>query len=194
MRPYAAALATVMTLASVSASAVEALEPIYVLSAAAYRLPPGTPIAVVELAGGSTVEIVLLEDEAPLTAAHFVNLAERQTYNGTVWNRVVPGFVVQGGALSAVGRFDETPAPEREINDEVCTRGAVFLARTVIPEGADGYRYAETLGDQFCVLLNDALYLNDDFTVFGRVISGVELLDDVEEMEPITSVRVVRVP
>jgi cyclophilin family peptidyl-prolyl cis-trans isomerase len=194
MRPFAAALAVTTALASVSVSAVEELEPIHVLSAAAYKLPPGTAIAVVELVNGSVVEIALLEDAAPLATAHFASLAERRFYDETVWNRVVADFVVQGGAPAAVGRSDEAPAPEPESNDEVCTRGAVFLARSVIPERDEGYRYAETVGDQFCILLDDAFYLNDDFTVFGRVVSGMGLLDDVEEMEPIVSVRVVRVP
>ena len=194
MRPFAAALAIAIALAYVPASAAEEPEPIYVLSAAAYRLPPGTPIAVVELGSGYTVEIALLEGAAPLAAAHFADLAERGFYDETVWNRVVRGFVVQGGAPAAVGRTDEAPAPEPEVNDEACTRGAVFLARNVIAKGAEGYRYDETLGDQFCILLEDAFYLNDDFTVFGRVVSGIELLDDVEEREPIVSVRVIRVP
>ena len=194
MRPFAVALGVAIAVASVSVLAAEELEPIYVLSAAAYKLPPGTAIAVVELRNGSAVEIALLEDEAPLATAHFTSLAERRFYDETVWNRVVAGFVVQGGASEAVGRPHETPAPEPESNDEVCTRGAVFLARSVVPEGAGGYRYGETLGDQFCILLKDAFYLNDDFAVFGRVVSGMELLDDVEEREPIVSVRVVRVP
>lgn len=170
------------------------LEPIYVLSASAYRLPAGTPVALIDLGDGSTVELVLLEDRAPRTTAHFITLADGGFYDGTVWNRVVPGFVVQGGAPWAVSRGDAVPAPEPEANDEVCSRGAICLARKIVPEGMEGYGYAETLGGQFCILLDDAPYLNDDFTVFARVLSGMEALDAVVEGDPIVNVRVVRVP
>jgi hypothetical protein len=143
MRPFAAVLAIATALAYVPASAAEEPEPIYVLSAAAYRLPPGTPIAVVELGSGYTVEIALLEGAAPLAAAHFADLAERGFYDETVWNRVVRGFVVQGGAPAAVGRTDEAPVPEPEANDEACTRGAVFLARNVIAKGIRACRFGD---------------------------------------------------
>ena len=190
----AVSVAFIATNGSPNDAEPESPEGVYIPGAAARRLPAGVPVAVIGLGDGSTVELLLLEDRAPLTVAHFTALADRHFYDGTVWNRVVPGFVVQGGAPAAVGRRNDPPMPEPEPNEELCSRGAVCLARKVIPEGAGGYRYAETLGDQFCILLGDALYLNDDFTVFATVPSGTDILDAVEEGDPIVSVTVVRVP
>jgi cyclophilin family peptidyl-prolyl cis-trans isomerase len=179
---------------AVGAVEAEDPEPIYILSAKAYRLPAGTYIAAIKLGDGSTIELALLEYTAPRTTEYFNDLISKRFYDNTAWNRVVPGFVVQGGAPIGVDRGIDVAVPEPESNDESCTRGAIFLARKVVPEGTEGYKYADTVGDQFCILLEDAPYLNDDFTVFGRVISGMELLDGVDEGEPIVSVRLVRVP
>jgi cyclophilin family peptidyl-prolyl cis-trans isomerase len=197
MRPFADVLAVIgivlAAFALVGESVATELETTYALSPAAHMLPAGTAVASIELSDGSTVEIALYERTTPRTAYHFIELAKRGFYDGTTWNRVVPGFVVQGGAAGVAGFLGEVQTPEPESNDVPCSRGAVFMARNVIPEEIEGYRYAETLGDQFCILLEDAFYLNDDFTVFGGVISGMGFLDDVEEDEPIVSVKVIYV-
>jgi cyclophilin family peptidyl-prolyl cis-trans isomerase len=199
MRPFAAVL--VMTVAAITpfgygADAVnfEVLEPINILSSAAYRLPAGTRVATIELGDGSTVEFALLDGTAPRTTEYFNEMAEKGFYDDTTWNRVVPGFVVQGGSIRTINGDGDTDVPEPESNGERCTRGAVFFARKVIPEETEGYRYTDTIGNQFCILLEDAPYLDDDFTVFGRVISGMETLDGLYEGEPIVSIRVVHVP
>jgi peptidyl-prolyl cis-trans isomerase B (cyclophilin B) len=199
MRPFVAVL--VITVAELTpfgygadAVGAEVLESINVLSSAAYRLSVGTRVVTIELGDGSTVEFALLDSTAPRTTEYFNEMIEKRFYDDTTWNRVVPGFVVQGGSPTAINSHGDTNAPELESNDERCTRGAVFFARKVIPEETEGYSYADTIGNQFCILLEDAPYLDDDFTVFGRVISGMETLDGVYEGEPIVSVRVVRVP
>lgn len=199
MRPFAAVLVLTVVMLTPFVYGTGAADPgvfesINVLSPAAYRLPAGTRVAAIELDNGSFVEFVLLDGTAPQTTEYFNAMIEKRFYDDTAWSRVVPGFVVQGGSPPATDGHGDTDAPEPESNDERCTRGAVFFARKVIPEETEGYRYADTIGNQFCILLEDAPYLDDDFTVFGRVISGMENLDDLDEGEPIVSVKVIRVP
>jgi hypothetical protein len=133
MRPCTAVLVVVAVILAPFGRAADAAEaedpkPIYILSATAYRLPAGTRVAAIELGDGSTIEFALLEDAAPWTTEYFNNLINKRFYDNTTWNRVVPGFVAQGGAPIGVNRGIDVAAPEPESNDESCTRGAIFLA------------------------------------------------------------------
>jgi cyclophilin family peptidyl-prolyl cis-trans isomerase/HEAT repeat protein len=138
----------------------------------------GAEIAFVTPRGSFTVELDF--EEAPATALSFYSLAKRGFFDGLVLHRVVPDFVVQTGDP----RGDGTGGPGYAIRDEInplrYLRGTVGMALS----GAD------TGGSQWFVALSRQPHLDGGYTVFGRVSSGMEILDLSEQDDPILWVRV----
>lgn len=146
------------------------------------RLYPGPPDMVIDptapySATISTnfgdIEVELLAAEAPLTVNNFVFLARDDYYDGVIIHRVVPGFVVQGGDPEGNGRG----GPGYEFADELdsersYTRGIVAMANS----GQD------TNGSQFFVMLAD-VDLPRDYTIFGQVTSGMEVVDAIAQVQ-----------
>jgi peptidyl-prolyl cis-trans isomerase B (cyclophilin B) len=141
------------------------------------------------------IELRLIPAAAPTTARNFLNLAATGAYDTTTFSRVVKNFVIQGGNLST--RAEMTPAlaarsrrtiPD-EPNDIKHVRGIVSMARPDTPNGAT---------TNFFILVSDAPYLDGSFAAFGRVTSGMEVVDainqaPVEDEKPVAPVRVKRV-
>ncbi|HYK87934.1 MAG TPA: peptidylprolyl isomerase, partial [Acidobacteriota bacterium] len=125
-------------------------------------------VAVMETTRG-TVEIELFREDAPLTSANFVSLANQGFYNGLSFMRVVPFFVVQGGDP----RNDQEGGPgytiRCEINLRPFERGSIGMALA----GKD------TGGSQFFITLAPQPHLDGGYTCFGRVISGMEVMDRI---------------
>ncbi len=164
------------------------------LSAAARELPAATKVAVMELTDGVVVEVQLLVDEAPKTAGNFIALVEDGFYDGIVFHRVVPDFVVQAGDATLVGR--ENPDIFLEIEPDVrkCVRGAVSMARLAGRDENTGEMiYGDTSPTQFFILKSDAARLDPDFCVFGVVVTGMDVVDAVEQGDVIERVRVLTV-
>ena len=141
-------------------------------------------------AGEIVVEVV--PEAAPETARNFLNLAATGTFDTTVFSRVVPGFVVQGGNLTT--REKVTPEllrrASRKVPDEPNeikhVRGVVSMARPAEANSATTH---------FFILLNDAPHLDGQFAAFGRVASGMEAVDKIAagELEGETPKAPVRV-
>ncbi|MGH7286478.1 MAG: peptidylprolyl isomerase [Myxococcota bacterium] len=140
---------------------------------------PATPrdVAVLDVEGFGEVRIELLADLAPVTAAHFAALARRDYYDGTTFHRVVPVFLVQGGdpltrdrdpRNDGVGGGKERVADERPSLSLV--RGIVALANTGV---------ANSAGAQFFILVSDARHLDGHYAVFGRVSTGMDVVDRI---------------
>jgi peptidyl-prolyl cis-trans isomerase B (cyclophilin B) len=164
------------------------------LSAEAKALPPGTKVAVLELEDGAAVEIQLLEDETPETAANFIRLVEDKFYDGIPFHRVVPDFVVQAGDATLVGR--ENPDISLEVEPDVreCLRGAVSMARLAHrDEYTDEVIYGATSPTQFFVLKKDSPHLDDNFCVFGVVVAGMGIVDGIEQGDLIKRIRILTV-
>ena len=159
------------------------------LSAEAQKLPPGTEVAVIEMPEG-VVQIELFTKETPKTAANFVELAEDEFYDGIRFHRVEPGFVVQAGDATLVGR--ENPAIEipAEPDKRKCIRGAVSMARAAVPGSKE---YGPTSPTQFFILTGDSPHLDPDFCVFGVVVSGMDVVDRIKRDDVIKRVRVLTV-
>ncbi len=159
------------------------------LSAEAQKLPLGTEVAVIEMPEG-VVQIELFTRETPKTAANFIKLAEEEFYDGIPFHRVEPGFVVQAGDATFVGR--ENPAIEipAEPDSRKCVRGAVSMARSY-DQGAD--EYGPTSPTQFFILTGDSPHLDPDFCVFGVVVSGMDVVDRIKRDDVIKRVRVLTV-
>lgn len=119
------------------------------------------------------IVVELLEDEAPNTVANFVSLIEKGFYNGLKFHRVVPDFVIQGGDPTGTGAGGPgyRIKCEAETNKTKHSRGVLSMAHA----GKD------TGGSQFFITHRATPHLDGKHTVFGRVISGVEIVDKVQQ-------------
>ena len=116
-----------------------------------------------------TIEFELLEELAPKTAENFATLAKRGYYDGIIFHRVVPGFVIQGGDPTGTG----TGGPGYQLPDEPVTlpysRGTVAMANAG----------PNTNGSQFFICLQDLPQLPPKYTIFGQVTSGLKAVDAI---------------
>jgi cyclophilin family peptidyl-prolyl cis-trans isomerase/HEAT repeat protein len=127
-----------------------------------------------------TIEIELDVIAAPLTSWNFLELARKGFYNGIAFHRVVPNFVAQAGDP----RGDGEGGPGRSIRDELhpapYLRGSVGMALS----------WADTGGSQFFIAHGPAPHLDGRYTLFGKVVSGMEVVDKIRQGDVITAVRV----
>jgi peptidyl-prolyl cis-trans isomerase B (cyclophilin B) len=137
-------------------------------------------VAVVETKFGKMV-IEFYGADAPKTVANFIKLAKDGYYNGTTFHRVIPGFMIQGGdpnSKSGDRSTHGTGGPgytvEAEIKQEH-KRGTVATARTGGPSNPE----KRSSGSQFFINVKDNSFLNGDYTVFGNVISGMDVADKI---------------
>jgi cyclophilin family peptidyl-prolyl cis-trans isomerase/HEAT repeat protein len=126
--------------------------------------------------------IQLRPDAAPLNVLSFVRLARRGYFNGIVWHRVVPNFVIQGGDPRGDGNGGPGYALRCEINQVPYERGAVGMALS----GKD------TGGSQWFVTHSPQPHLDGGYTVFGNVIQGLETVDKIARGDKIRRVRIIR--
>jgi len=108
--------------------------------------------------------------EAPLHCAAFIKLARAGFYDGLTFHRVVPGFVVQGGCPKGTGTGGPGYTLEAEFSDLPHVRGTVAMARAQDPDSA---------GSQFYICLDEARYLDREYTVFGQTTEGQDLVDAI---------------
>jgi cyclophilin family peptidyl-prolyl cis-trans isomerase len=129
------------------------------------------PRAVIELAKGGRIVFKFFPDAAPKTVANFIKLADAGFYNGLSFHRVVPGFVVQGGDPAGNGSGGPGYTIKAEFNDHLHLRGTVAMARASDPDSA---------GSQFYICLAPQPSLDHQYTVFGQVVEGDALLDQIQ--------------
>ncbi len=117
-------------------------------------------------------------DDAPRTVENFVKLAEKGFYDGVIFHRVIDGFMIQGGDPTGTGRggpgysFADEINPESELYQEGYKKGVVAMANAG----------PNTQGSQFFIMVSD-YPLPSDYTIFGRVISGQEVADEIATVE-----------
>jgi peptidylprolyl isomerase len=122
------------------------------------------------------VTIKLRPDLAPGHVARIKELVREGFYDGVVFHRVIPGFMAQGGDPSGTGRGgSDKPDLKAEFNDEPHVRGVVSMARTPNPDSANS---------QFFICLDDATFLDKQYTVWGQVSEGMENVDALPKGEP----------
>src|SRR5438093_1226880 len=123
-------------------------------------------------AGPVTVE--LHDEAAPKTVAHFRKLASDAFYDGLIFHRVIPDFMIQGGCPEGTGTGGPGYTFEDEINEHKVVRGALAMANA----GPD------TNGSQFFIVTADAApWLDGKHTVFGRVTDGMDAVDKIQSVE-----------
>jgi len=125
--------------------------------------------------GDITVE--LFDDIAPNHVKNFLDLAKKNFYNGTTFHRVIPGFMIQGGCPNTKPGASGAPGTggpgyniDAEFNDTEHRRGILSAARAADPNSA---------GCQFYVVVKDSLFLDNQYTAFGKVLSGMEAADQI---------------
>ena len=136
--------------------------------------------AVIRIAGRGAFGITLLPDEAPATVARFVTLARAGYYNGLTFHRVVPAFIVQGGSPGANEFVGDGPFLRDEIGLEPHVRGAASIST----------RGRDTGDAQIWFNLVDNPRLDHDYTVFGRVAAGADVLDRILECDVIERIEI----
>lgn len=138
-------------------------------------------IAVIETTLGS-IEAELYEKDAPKTVANFEGLAKQGYYNGVIFHRVVPGFVIQGGDPTGTGaggksfyghEFADELNPETKSYQEGYKKGVLAMAN----------RGPNTNTSQFFILLADQSWMPHNYTIFGKVIAGMDVVEKIGQVE-----------
>src|SRR3978361_2082880 len=121
-----------------------------------------------------TIEIELFDDDAPKTVENFKKLANEGFYNGVIFHRVIPDFMIQGGDPAGTGSGGPGYTFEDEFNDHKVVRGALAMANAG----------PNTNGSQFFIVTAEATpWLDGKHTVFGRATSGMDVVDAIEQVE-----------
>jgi peptidyl-prolyl cis-trans isomerase B (cyclophilin B) len=137
-------------------------------------------MVVIEMENGKTIEIELYPDIAPISCENFEKLVKQGFYDGLTFHRVIPGFMIQGGCPLGTG----TGGPGWQIkgefasngvkNDLKHTRGVLSMARSMMPNSA---------GSQFFIMHQDAPHLDGQYAAFGKVVSGMDAVDEIAATE-----------
>jgi cyclophilin family peptidyl-prolyl cis-trans isomerase len=120
------------------------------------------------------IAIELFDDEAPKTVGNFVGLARDGFYDGVIFHRVIPDFMIQGGDPTGTGTGGPGYTFEDEFNDRKVERGALAMANSG----------PNTNGSQFFIVTADACpWLDGKHTVFGRVTDGMDVVDEISGLD-----------
>ena len=134
------------------------------------------PIVTIKMHDGGVIKAELSPEIAPNTVNNFLSLVEKGFYNGLIFHRVIPGFMIQGGCpqgngtggpgYSIPGEF----AANGYTNDLRHTRGVLSMARAMDPDSA---------GSQFFIMHEDAPHLDGQYAAFGQVLEGMDVVDKI---------------
>ncbi|MCQ2567420.1 MAG: peptidylprolyl isomerase [Mogibacterium sp.] len=130
----------------------------------------------IEMENGGIMKGELYEDIAPKTVANWEKLANEGFYDGLIFHRVIPGFMIQGGCPNGNGMGGPGYSIEGEFtsngfrNDLRHERGVLSMARAMDPNSA---------GSQFFIMVADAPHLDGEYASFGRVTEGMEVADEI---------------
>ena len=134
------------------------------------------PIVTIEMENGGVIKAELYPEVAPNTVNNFISLVKSKFYDGVIFHRVIRGFMIQGGCPLGNG----TGGPGWSIKGEFAangvnnpikhTRGVISMARAMDPNSA---------GSQFFIMHEDAPHLDGQYAAFGKVIEGIEVVDEI---------------
>lgn len=134
----------------------------------------------IEMENGKTITLELYPETAPKTVANFEKLVKEGFYDGLIFHRVISGFMIQGGDPTGTGMGgseEEIPgefAANGFKNNLSHTRGVISMARTNDPNSASS---------QFFIMHKDGTFLDGQYAAFGKVIDGIEVVDEIAEVE-----------
>ena len=154
------------------------------------------PIVKFEMENGKTITAELYPEIAPNTVANFVTLVQSGFYDGVIFHRVIPGFMIQGGDPQGTGMGGPGYTIKGEFarngfkqNNLRHTRGVLSMARTMMPNSA---------GSQFFIMHADAPHLDGEYAAFGKVTEGMDTVDEIaaartgRQDRPVTDQRIAR--
>ena len=136
------------------------------------------PIVTIEMENGGVIKAELYPEIAPNTVNNFISLIKSGFYDGVIFHRVIPGFMIQGGDPQGTGMGGPGYCIRGEFSDNGFknelkhTRGVLSMARTMDPNSA---------GSQFFIMVGDAPHLDGDYAAFGRVTNGMDCVDKIVE-------------
>ena len=134
------------------------------------------PIVTIEMEDGGIIRAELYPEIAPNTVRNFISLVKKGFYDGVIFHRVIPGFMIQGGDPTGTGMGGPGYSIEGEFtsngfqNDLKHTRGVLSMARAMDPNSA---------GSQFFIMHKDAPHLDGQYAAFGMVIDGMDVVDEI---------------
>lgn len=153
-------------------------------------------MVVIELENGKQIKLELYPEKAPITVENFLKLVKEGFYDGLIFHRVIEGFMIQGGDPEGTGmggakdkikgEFGENGVP----NDIKHVRGVISMARSRQPDSASS---------QFFIVHKDTPHLDGKYAAFGKVVEGMDAVDEIAETEtdyndrPIKDIRMKRV-
>ena len=149
------------------------------------EMPEKAPVATITMADGGVITVELDYATAPNTVKNFISLANGGFYDGLIFHRVIPGFMIQGGDPSGNGsggpgyRIKGEFTNNHVQNDISHERGVISMARQGNPYNpAAAYN---TAGSQFFIMHADSDFLDKDYAAFGRVLTGMDVVDAIAE-------------
>lgn len=153
-------------------------------------------MVVIEMENGSEIKLELYPEKAPITVENFLKLVKEGFYDGLIFHRVISGFVIQGGDPMGTGAGGSEEKIKGEFlangvpNDIKHERGVISMARS---------RANDSASSQFFIMHRDAPHLDGNYAAFGRVVEGIEAVDEIAEVQtdfsnrPLKDVRMKRV-
>lgn len=134
------------------------------------------PIVTIEMEKGGIIRAELYEDIAPISVKNYIDLIQKGFYDGLIFHRVIPGFMIQGGCPDGTGMG----GPGYQIKGEFSgngvpnsikhSRGVLSMARSQSPDSA---------GSQFFIMHKDSGHLDGQYAAFGQVIEGLDVVDQI---------------
>ena len=134
------------------------------------------PIITIEMENGGVIKAELYPEIAPNTVNNFISLIKKGFYNGVIFHRVIPGFMIQGGDPKGTGVGGPGYSIKGEFtgngfkNDLKHSRGVLSMARTMAPNSA---------GSQFFIMHDNAPHLDGQYASFGKVLEGMDVVDGI---------------
>lgn len=153
-------------------------------------------MVVIEMENGKEIKLELYPEKAPITVEKFLKLVGEGFYDGLIFHRVISGFMIQGGDPEGTGMGGAKDKIKGEFkangvpNDIRHVRGVISMARSRMPDSASS---------QFFIVHEDAPHLDGQYAAFGRVVEGMETVDEIAAVKtdyndrPVTDVRMKRV-
>lgn len=141
-----------------------------------WRYKMSNPIVTIKMKNGGTMKAELYPEIAPNTVNNFISLAKSGFFDGLIFHRVIPGFMIQGGDPEGTGEGGPDYTIKGEFtankfkNDLKHTRGVLSMARTMDPDSA---------GSQFFIMVEDAPHLDGQYASFGKVSEGMDTADSI---------------
>ena len=138
------------------------------------------PVVTITMETGAVMTLELYPEVAPESVNNFVSLVQAGHYDGLIFHRVIPGFMIQGGCPDGTGMGGPGYSIKGEFsgngvaNDLVHTRGVLSMARSMMPNSA---------GSQFFIMHKDSPHLDGQYAAFGQIVDGIEEVDAIADVD-----------